>query len=193
MGEGRTPPAASVEYSTPWFDLVSKSLGHGEPYYALRMIDYVCIVALTPSHDLVLVRQYRPAVERHTLELPAGHVEKNQTPEQAARTELADETGFISSSFELLGTFFSDTGRNENRTWCYFAADVHSSPIDGAREEGIETILAPASTLGAMILGGEFNHGPHIAAVMLAALRQKTQTILGVGNGTMNRPRKPVP
>ena len=69
---------------------------------------------------------------------------------------------------------------------------MHSSPIDGAREEGIETVLAPASTLGAMILGGEFNHGPHIAAIMLAALRQRTQTILGVGNGTMNRPRNPV-
>ena len=58
-----------VEFETPWFQLVSKRVaGESAPYYALRVQDYVCVVAFTAQDELVLVRQYRPAVERHTLE-----------------------------------------------------------------------------------------------------------------------------
>ena len=172
MGEVRKPLAESIEYSTPWFQLVSKRVeGEPEPYYALRMIDYVCIVALTPPGDLVLVRQYRPAVNAYTLELPAGHVEPNQTPEQAARLELAEETGFTAARFDLLGEHYSDTGRHENTAWCYLATDVTVLPGWTAREAGIEVVLAPSADLRRLMLAGEISHAPHLAAVMLAALR----------------------
>ena len=74
----------SVEYSTPWFELVSRPYG-GATYYSLRMSDYVIVVPVTEDREIVLVRQYRPAVGQFTLELPAGHVEKGQTPEEAAQ------------------------------------------------------------------------------------------------------------
>src|SRR5205823_1799389 len=112
-----------TEFSTPWFELVSKQVaGQSAPYYALKMQDYVTVIAFTEKRELVLVRQYRPAVERHTLELPSGLVEKNETPEQSGRRELTEECGLIASEMELLGTLISDTGRNENRLWCYFAS-----------------------------------------------------------------------
>jgi ADP-ribose pyrophosphatase len=165
------PSWGAVVYSTPWFDLVAKRVEQEpEPYYALRTVDYVCVVALTPAGEVVLVRQFRPAVEARTLELPAGHVEANQTPEEAARSELVDETGFAAPRVDLLGSFFSDTGRNENRTWCFLAADVRAAPEGTPREAGIEVVLAPAADLRRLVLEGELNHGPHVAAVMLAAL-----------------------
>src|SRR5439155_7332752 len=114
-----------TEFTTPWFELVSKQVaGQSAPYYSLQMQDYVTVVALTEKSELVLVRQYRPAVERHTLELPSGHVEKNETPEQSARRELAEESGFNAPELELLGTLMSDTGRNQNRLWCFLARKV---------------------------------------------------------------------
>lgn len=172
MSDDRKRLRSTVEYATPWFELVSKRVtGEPEPFYALRLIDYVCVVALTPEHEIVLVRQYRPAVEQETLELPAGHVERNQTPEEAARSELADETGFTAPDFVLLGTFFSDTGRNENRTWCYLAAGARAMQTGCGEEEGIAVAVTPVADLFPMILRGEFHQGPHIAALMLAALR----------------------
>src|SRR5262249_18088057 len=85
-----------VVYTTPWFDLVAKSIDAGDlPHYSIATKDYVSIVALTAEGHLLLVRQYRPAVEQVTLELPCGHVEPGETPEEAARKELLEETGYV--------------------------------------------------------------------------------------------------
>lgn len=173
MGHYKKPHSGSVAYSTRWFDLVSKQgADQREPYYALRMTDYVCVVALTTKADMVLVKQYRPAVEQHTLELPSGHVETNQTPEEAARCELAEETGFASPGLELVGSLFSDTGRNENRMWCYLADSVQPLPAGCVREEGLEVIHVPIDEVYRMIVQGEFNHALHVAAVMLATVQR---------------------
>ena len=174
MAEHRRPSSGSIVYSTAWFDVVSKQVANeAAPYYSLRVRDYVTVVALTQNREMVLVRQYRPAVEQHTLELPSGHVEKNQTPEESARQELAEETGFGSSRLEFLGTLLSDTGRNENRTWCYLAADVEHLPTDWVGEEKIEVVLVPIDDVQKLILRGEFTHALNIAALMLAILRRK--------------------
>jgi hypothetical protein len=62
-------------FTAPGFEVVAKSIPAGDDdlrHYALRLDDYVCAVAVTPRHELVLVRQRRLAVERMTLELPAA-------------------------------------------------------------------------------------------------------------------------
>ena len=105
-------------YSTKWFRLVAAPQPDGEPYYMLELPDYVSVVALTPARELVMVRQYRPVVLRHTLELPSGHVERNEGPEEAARRELLEETGFEAGRLDLLGTLVPDVGRLANRMWC---------------------------------------------------------------------------
>ena len=161
-----------IAFATPWFQLISKRVaGESAPYYSLQMQDYVAVVAFTDQAELILVRQYRPAVERHTLELPSGHVEPNETPEVSARRELAEECGFYASELELLGTLVSDTGRNENRLWCYLAARVIPMAAGHVPERGVETILAPRAKLPDLLALGEFDHALHLAALMLAAVR----------------------
>lgn len=156
----------TIEFATPWFSLVSKRRHpDDEAHYAIRTVDYVCVVALTRRRELVLVRQYRAAVDTHTLELPAGHVEAHQNPAEAARAELVEETGFQCAEPTLLGSFFSDTGRNENRTWCFLATDIVPGP---ASEAGIETVLVQPADILPAILRGELSHAPHVAAVLLA-------------------------
>ncbi len=163
----------SVELTTPWFDLVAKRIHIDDPpYYSLRMPDYVSVIALTAEQQVVLVRQYRPAVERYTLELPSGHVEADETPEQSARRELAEETGYRADSLELLGTLLPDTGRLENRLWCYLATMV--TPLDAGYdpEPGIETVLVHRHALLDMICAGEYNHALHLAVLLLALARR---------------------
>ena len=71
-------------FSTPWFNIVEKySLNiSDDPYYSLQTLDYINVLAITNQKEILLVKQYRPAVNNFTLELPGGHIEKNQQPEQ---------------------------------------------------------------------------------------------------------------
>jgi len=161
-----------TEYSTPWFSVVAKKVeSEPAPYYSLRMQDYVTNVAFTTESELILVRQFRPAVERYTLELPSGHVEKNESPAVSAARELAEECGFEARRVELLGTLISDTGRNENRLWCYLATGVIPQGQGYVPEPGVERMLVPRARVPELFSHPEFDHALHLAALMLAVAK----------------------
>ena len=159
-------------FSTPWFELVAKEVeGSDGPYYSMRMPDYVTVVPVTPKGELVLVRQLRPAVEEYTLELPAGHVEPNLSPEESARLESAhEEAGYVAPLLKPIGTLASDTGRNQNRMWCYLAEGV-TPAASWTPEPGVDVVLVPISELRGMIgMSGAFPHALHIAVFLLALM-----------------------
>jgi ADP-ribose pyrophosphatase len=109
-------------FATDWFSLEEKQLSTGgEPYFALKCADYISVVALNNNDELLLVRQYRPAVEAYTLELPSGHVESGETPLAAAARELTEETGYVANTMEEMAVVHTDTGRLSNRLFCFFA------------------------------------------------------------------------
>jgi len=134
------PLKTEVAFATPWFEVLAKTMKPGEaPYYSLRLPDYAAVVALTEDQRVLAVRQYRPAVERHTIELPSGVVDPGETPAEAARRELLEETGYEEAEVEVLGSMEPDTGRLGNRIWSCVATGVRR--IEGrAPEEGIEVL-----------------------------------------------------
>jgi ADP-ribose pyrophosphatase len=164
--------STQIDFATPWFEVVSKRIsGASDPFYALRMRDYVSVAAFTERDELILLRQYRPAIERYTLELPSGQVEKDETPATSAGRELEEETGFRAAHMELLGTLLSDTGRHENRLWCFYAEKAAPIGKEHVPEAGLECVLVPRSALRQLLMSGEFDHALHLAVLMLAAAR----------------------
>jgi hypothetical protein len=163
-------PAGEIVFETAWFQIVARHPpGFTQPHYSLKTLDYVGVVALTPNRELLLVRQFRPAVWQTTLELPAGHVERGQTPEAAARAELLEETGYECERFDLVGDMCPDTGRLGNRLWCFFAGGA--SPTRNrahSTEPGVELVLYRGAVRD-LVRDPEFCGGVS-HAILLAAL-----------------------
>ena len=162
----------TVVFSVPWFDIVARSLdSYDQPFYIVRPGDYVTVLATTREGSLLLVRQYRPAVEAETLELPSGNVERGESPETAARRELAEETGYEGESFELLGTLVPDAGRMGNKLWCFYTDGVTPVRSPVVREEGVQAVACKPSDLIRQVSEGKIDHALNLAALLLAALK----------------------
>ena len=173
MSRPESPLEAAVVFHTPWFDLLAKSMEAGEePYYSLRLPDYAAILATRADGRVLTVRQYRPAVERYTLELPSGLIDPGESPAEAARRELLEETGYEAAEVEVLGPMLPDTGRLGNRIWACVAAGVRG--VEGREpEEGIEVAALTVEELLRLAAAGEFDHALHIAVILLAQLYGK--------------------
>src|SRR5438552_14299008 len=121
--------AREVVFATRWFDVVAKHTDvDPEPFYALDLPDYVSVMAIDAADRVLLVRQFRPAVEASVLELPSGTVEDGEEALDAAKRELCEETGVTAGSWTLIGTLLPDSGRFENKLWCYLAEDLRPEP-----------------------------------------------------------------
>ena len=165
-------PERKSVFTTPWFQIFSEQQPDGgQPHYVIQGKDFVVMVAVTRQNRILLVRQYRPAVAAVTLELPAGHIEPGETPEQAARRELLEETGHEAETFTALATLSPSVARFTNRMYCFFAGDAR--PVTGPRpqgEAGVSLVLYEDGVRG-LLDEKDFYSAPSCAALYLAALR----------------------
>jgi ADP-ribose pyrophosphatase len=159
-----------------WMDLIAREveLAPGEPpqiYHAVGQLDYLAILALIPDGRVPIVRQYRPAFEAFTWELPAGLVERGKDPAQACARELQEETGYLARAIFSLGAPLAPcTGRLSNRIHSFFV-EASDRAADFTPEPGIAVVLKTPAELAAMITASEFVQQLHLGALMLAELR----------------------
>lgn len=160
---------------SPWVDLVAREIelapgGPSEVYHAVQQRDYLAIVARTPSGHFPIVRQYRPALESFTWELPAGLAEPNEDLAEGCRRELLEETGYPTRAIYPLGIAAPCSGRLSNRIHSFFLK-TGERVNDFVPEPGITVRLVTASELVGMIKSGEFVSQQHLGALLLAELR----------------------
>lgn len=160
---------------SPWLEIVARDVqfaagAPSETYHAVQQADYVAMLARVPDGRFLLVRQYRPAVEAFTWELPAGMVDPGEDPQRTAERELLEETGFPALRTQALGCHAPCTARLSNRIHSYFIETGERRP-DAPSEPGLTVKLVDAAELGAMIRSGAFTLQLHAGTVLLAALR----------------------
>jgi 8-oxo-dGTP pyrophosphatase MutT (NUDIX family) len=162
---------------TPYFALRSDKLrlpggAVKDPYYIVERPDAAIIFPLTGEGEAVLVRQYRPPLERMELGLPAGLVEEGEKPEAAARRELLEETGYSGGEWEPLGALASSPSLKDNWAYLFLARGVEEmAPPDPDEHELLETVRVPVGELLGLIRTGEIVSSSGVAAVMLALER----------------------
>lgn len=168
-----------VVFSTPWFQVVAKKIESlSSPYYIVKAPDCVSVFATTTDNQVLLVQQYRPTLDSETLELPSGHIEKMESPEEAACRELMEETGYQVDKLELLGTIATDTGRLGNKLWCYFAPNV-TRIKEPESTDGIKLVKCAPEELLQHINDGVIIHAQDIATLFLSV--QKGKLVLNDG------------
>ena len=109
----------------------------------------VVIVPVTGSGEVVLVRQYRPAIGRFAWELPAGSLKPGEDPGEAARRECQEEIGLVADSIERLGAFFPTPGYCDEEMSFYRATGLRKpQPNEVARPDEDEEIVARPFSIG---------------------------------------------
>lgn len=104
--------------------------GKETQYSVLDRGEIVAILALTPKREVLLVKQFRPAVDEITLDLPGGCVEtwNKEDPIDAALRELEEETGYYAKKIERIGSFFyPDSGRSDQKRHLFIASSLIKS------------------------------------------------------------------
>jgi ADP-ribose diphosphatase len=137
----------------------------------LDIIEHVAAVTLLPLDSdgrILFVRQYRHAVGKDLLELPAGTLDPGEEPEICALREIREETGFAAEKLEKIGEFFLAPGYSSEYTTVYLATGLHPSPLPGDADEFITLEAVPVEEAYRMALEGELQDGKSLATLLLA-------------------------
>ena len=120
----------------------------------------VVIIPVTEAGEIVLVRQYRPAIGSSVWELPAGSLKPGEEVQMAALRECHEETGMIPGELEALGSFFPTPGYCDEEMTFYRATRLRApEPDDHAaqrdEDEDLEIRAFAPEALRALIASGE--------------------------------------
>ena len=138
--------------------------------FVLEYRDWVTVIALTKQQEVVLVRQYRHGAQKVILELPGGAMDaEDQSPMQAARRELLEETGYASDTFIQIGCVSPNPANQTNLIYSFLALDaekVGGQHLDST--EDIEVVLKPLDDVIRMAKNGELLQSMQVSAVFFA-------------------------
>jgi ADP-ribose pyrophosphatase len=115
--------------------------GRRHPRQIVHHPGAVVLLPLLDDGRVVLIRNCRIAVGEALIELPAGTLDPGEEPLEAARRELAEETGYRARSLKLLTIFYSSPGILDERVHLFLATGLMPGPRDLQGGEEIETLV----------------------------------------------------
>ena len=143
----------------------------------LEMVRHPGASAVVPFLDglqsgdprVVLIRQYRYAADGYVYEIPAGRLDSGENPEQCARRELREETGYSAVEFIPLSTFYTTPGFTDERINLFIARDLKPGESSRESDEILELEPMALSAALSMVVSGEIVDGKTMIGLLLAA------------------------
>ncbi len=133
------------------------------------------VLAIDEEDNVIFVEQLREAIEKNTLELPAGLVEENEDPKSAAIRELREETGYVvkDSDVTFLTSVYTSCGFTDEKIYIYVAKNITRGETSFDEDENIEKIIKiPFSKVLEMAKNSELEQANQNVAILLYNLKK---------------------
>ncbi|MGE6375252.1 NUDIX hydrolase [Peribacillus muralis] len=134
----------------------------------------VAIIALTEDNKIIMVEQYRKALERSLIEIPAGKLEKGEEPVLSAERELEEETGYECEKMEHIISFYTSPGFADELVHLYVAHNLkkkeNAAPLD--EDEFVELIELTLEDAENYLLEGKIQDAKTAYAVQYLLLKK---------------------
>jgi ADP-ribose pyrophosphatase len=133
------------------------------------------MMAVDAQRRILLVKQFRLPAEKELWELPAGRLDPGESPEEAAKRELREETGFDARKWTPLTTFWASPGYVDEKMTIFLAEDLTEGEKQPMEDERIEIGWFEADKLRQMIISGEIQDGKTMVGYLLWTQKQPTR------------------
>jgi ADP-ribose pyrophosphatase len=154
-------------------DTVKVSGGRETTREIVEHSDCIAVIAIDAEGRVLLVKQFRKAVERELLEIPAGGIDPGESPEDAVSREMREETGYLPRRVERLGGFYSAPGYSTEYLYLYLATDLTPSQLFAEDTEGISVVRVSPEQIPGLISSGSICDAKSIAGLLAYLEYQK--------------------
>jgi len=138
-------------------------------FFVVHAPEWVNVIAMTPAHELVLVRQFRFGIDTFSLEIPGGIIDLGEPPVDAGLRELREETGFVGEG-RLLGSVHPNPAFMNNQCHLVLVENaVLTSELEWDSDEEIEVVTAPVDQVYAWAQEGRITHSLVLNALFFFA------------------------
>jgi ADP-ribose pyrophosphatase len=131
-------------------------------------IGSVILIPIDSQGMVYFVRQYRHAAGLDMLELPAGTLEPDEAPAQAAARELREETGMAAETLKEIGSFYLAPGYSTEKMHVFLATGLHPSPLPPDEDEFLSLEKIPYPQALAQAKQSQMEDAKTLAALLLA-------------------------
>ncbi len=131
------------------------------------------ILAADERSRVLLVRQFRLPAGKYLWELPAGRLDEGETPLQAARRELIEETGYRARRWDRLASFWASPGYVGEKMTVFLATELKAGPASPMDDERIECRWFPSRELAGMIEDGKIMDGKTMVGFLTWTTRKR--------------------